>query len=448
VSLYATDHDNCGACGHVCPASASCSSGMCFCNASGLTVCGSACVNLQNDVANCGGCGVTCAGHEQCVAGVCSCGNPIVGATTDLAAGNTSTIGSPGVGGFAWNGSHLGVAYERVMTTYSTYGTPSGALYFSLLNPDGSRAVGDQLLRSFSSTGVDALLPASVGFNGTQWAAFWLNESYPTTNMLVQRFASDGTAVGSQVDITPALASGTNAFALRVLWSQPAGTYVAVYETRNSSTYATAVVVQPLGADGTQPGAAVSITTSQDLVEAAVAPTGDIGVLQKAIGSSLVLTVVDATGKRLQSDVTLAGWSPVALTHDGTAWIAAWATKQPNQIVVHRVASGASDLVIARPSNAPAESVGLVWSGSTGAVTWREPNGATSPSDLVFLERFGVGGSSPVALTGQVQLATAATSSYDEPETVLMPTGATSFLAGWTNQSTFPVAPVDVSACP
>jgi hypothetical protein len=136
------------------------------------------------------------------------------------------------------------------------------------------------------------------------------------------------------------------------------------------------------------------------------------------------------------------------LTHDGTAWIAAWATG--SQIVVHRVASGASDLVISLPSNAPAESLGIAWNGSTGAVTWRRTNAAATPSDLVFFERFDVPGSSPVAITGQVQLATAAPPPPYQGvyETVLLPTGATSFLAGWSDKYTFPVAPVDVSACP
>ena len=55
-----------------------------------------------------------------------------------------------------------------------------------------------------------------------------------------------------------------------------------------------------------------------------------------------------------------------------------------------------------------------------------------------------------MAIIGPVQLAAPAivSLSSDISETVLMPTGSISFLAGWTDTNTCPVAPVDVSACP
>jgi hypothetical protein len=309
------------------------------------------------------------------------------------------------------------------------------------------------LLRKFGPTGTDAMLPASVAFNGTQWAAFWINETGANTfNMLAQPFASNGTPIGSQVDITPPIPSGANMPALRVGWSQSAGAYVAIYDwnVRINNTYG--VDVESLGANGTQPGTPVAIAPLYSFLEASVSPAGQIGVIWTDVNTdNRNFSVLDATGTRLQPDVTLTNnyASHFALTNDGSAWIVAWTTQQPNQTVVHRIASGAKDLVIARPSYATAESVGIVWSGSTGAVTWREPNSAGT-SDTVFLERFDVGGSSPIAITGPVQLAAPAivSLSSDLPETVLMPTGSTSFLAGWTDTSTCPVAPVDVSACP
>ena len=70
----ASDHENCGACGAVCPGNQQCQAGQCAnlgtsaCSGSGT---GTNYVNLQSDRANCGACGVACAANEVCNAGSC-----------------------------------------------------------------------------------------------------------------------------------------------------------------------------------------------------------------------------------------------------------------------------------------------------------------------------------------------------------------------------------------
>jgi len=63
-----TNNANCGACGNACPAMRSCQAGKCTCP-TGYTDCSGECVNTQIDVQNCGGCGKPCSGI--CTAGAC-----------------------------------------------------------------------------------------------------------------------------------------------------------------------------------------------------------------------------------------------------------------------------------------------------------------------------------------------------------------------------------------
>lgn len=75
-----TDNDNCGSCGHACKPNEICHNaecnGTCGDSKSGEVVCGADgglpyCANLQADNTNCGTCGHVCTGGELCVSGVC-----------------------------------------------------------------------------------------------------------------------------------------------------------------------------------------------------------------------------------------------------------------------------------------------------------------------------------------------------------------------------------------
>jgi hypothetical protein len=80
-----SDPMNCGACGNVCAAGQECVSGVCSCVGS-LTLCGSACVDTARDPTNCGACGVACAAGSSCVAGTCAtCSNARIDASAAAA---------------------------------------------------------------------------------------------------------------------------------------------------------------------------------------------------------------------------------------------------------------------------------------------------------------------------------------------------------------------------
>jgi hypothetical protein len=68
----ATDTNNCGGCGNVCPTGSSCTNGQCQCP-TGQQACSGACVDTQTSNTNCGACGIACATGATCTGGVCQC---------------------------------------------------------------------------------------------------------------------------------------------------------------------------------------------------------------------------------------------------------------------------------------------------------------------------------------------------------------------------------------
>jgi hypothetical protein len=66
------DPANCGACNNVCPAGQVCSMGTCGVDClGGSTLCGSSCVETQTDPNHCGGCNTVCPAGETCSGGTC-----------------------------------------------------------------------------------------------------------------------------------------------------------------------------------------------------------------------------------------------------------------------------------------------------------------------------------------------------------------------------------------
>lgn len=69
-----SDVRNCGGCARACPDPyrMTCVAGTCRC-ATGLTQCGSSCVDTTSDRSNCGGCGYRCPGNKVCSGSRCVC---------------------------------------------------------------------------------------------------------------------------------------------------------------------------------------------------------------------------------------------------------------------------------------------------------------------------------------------------------------------------------------
>lgn len=70
-TTVATDSNNCGSCGNVCAAGATCAAGTCDCAAPRLT-CGDLCIDPQSDAEHCGTCDHACGPTEICSAGECT----------------------------------------------------------------------------------------------------------------------------------------------------------------------------------------------------------------------------------------------------------------------------------------------------------------------------------------------------------------------------------------
>jgi hypothetical protein len=215
-----TDEQHCGTCDKSCPAATHCSGGACSCDAAGQTLCGSACKNLQTDADNCGSCGNDCGGSFICSAGQCRCPDPAVGSAVRL----TDNLVADYNPVAAWDGTHVGVAYQRRNSANGVYN-----LRFALLNPDGSVfkdvAVTSYTDASSSGVGSDARDRLGITWNGSEYAVVWSLQSQADAGVRLSRISAAGVAsphvlVASYADVNDTTRGPS------IGWSVPYGGYI------------------------------------------------------------------------------------------------------------------------------------------------------------------------------------------------------------------------------
>jgi hypothetical protein len=158
VDLH-SDHDNCGACGHVCSWDLQCVAGTCACMA---TTCGSICVTLDDNPKNCGACGHSCETNQWCDHGSCTsvCAGTVCGGWCTNIMTNDDACGACGhhcgvtesckAGVCVCAGTMCGVACVDVGTSISDCGTCGHACGHDQCCTDG-QCVTDLSLSSTAS---------------------------------------------------------------------------------------------------------------------------------------------------------------------------------------------------------------------------------------------------------------------------------------------------------
>jgi hypothetical protein len=168
-----TNANNCGTCGNVCGANATCVAGGCAC-ALGTMLCGTSCVDTQRDVRNCGSCGNACSAGNACIAGACMPAPPCTALSTPrvliygpagsaeqtyLPTGSITTVATETM----WRGMTAAdfASYDLIVVgSAPTSGTPYLALY-------DTRAVwGTAITGRVVVDGLDASDHAGLGTTG------------------------------------------------------------------------------------------------------------------------------------------------------------------------------------------------------------------------------------------------------------------------------------------
>jgi hypothetical protein len=287
VSLY-DDETNCGACGKVCPAATHCS-GACFCDNSGLSLCGSTCTNLQTDAGHCGSCTNACGGNFICASGSCKCPDPTPGVALRLT--NDTTDQYQPVAAF--DGVHVGVVYRR--NDFNSIDN----VRFMLLNVDGS-VVSDVALTNYDTYPYRVIDGPVVTWTGTEYGVAW-TAPYSTdqsTDVLFRRVGKDGNPLAPEVDATPHV-PGTEHIGLGISWSNTYGGYAISYN-RNSFNDPTRLAFRRLGATGASPenenafNAAYQFSTQ--MLPLVAAPGGGWAIASDDNSHSVDLSLIDADG--------------------------------------------------------------------------------------------------------------------------------------------------------
>jgi Stigma-specific protein, Stig1 len=327
--------EHCGGCDSACPFETHCNGGTCRCDELSFALCGTNCVDLDTDVTHCGACDAACESTKQCILGVCKCGDPAPGTVVDV----TDASSNANWFDMAFNGQHIGLAYKDYEGFTNCYSGCSD-LYFTLLNPDGSRAWSQDLaITNFKSepyTSNKVGIP-SVVWTGSEWGVLWYEQEqvtgFTTIHTSFQRLSPDGTPLAPKINLTDTTPGGA-AFAagpadpVRLAHSPTFG-----YAMVSPAKY-TRLDFQRLGQDGTQLEPVVQMEiadwTTEHIAKKPVltaSPDG-WGILEKT-DYGLVFITLDGLAAYppagLFIDEQLHNtYDTPPLLHDGTTWLSVW----------------------------------------------------------------------------------------------------------------------------
>jgi hypothetical protein len=322
-----SDDENCGICGKACAAPSHCTAGKCACASAGELLCGGACVDVKSDPAHCGTCTKVCAGGQACAAGVCGCPAPPTSDEIQV----TTTAADSAHPAAAWDGNHFGLVYLEGVEQADA--TPfEGNLFFTLLNPDGSRALAQDIaLTSHPPGDPTSIASPRIVWTGVEYGVLWVENSGASSAIFLLRLSGTGAPLAPAVNVTAATAAQKASTDSPDLAFSPA---VAGYALASVSATATpSIDFQGLGATGAAPQARIQIpiedpgSPGHTPPQLGVDAQGAWGVLSHFSTwvqlSSLTPNGV-YSGKHVVVSKSATG--EVALGHDGVNWLSAWLT--------------------------------------------------------------------------------------------------------------------------
>jgi hypothetical protein len=433
-----TDEQHCGVCDRACPAATHCSGGGCSCDAVGQTLCGSACKDLQNDADNCGACGNDCTGTFICSAGKCRCPDPTVGTAVRLT-DNAVADYNPAA---AWDGTHVGVAYQRRNSTNGVFN-----LRFALLNPDGTVfkdvALTSYTDASFEGVAWDSRDRIGITWNGTEYAVVWFLQAQTTAGVRLTRVSAAGVAsahvtVATYADLMET-SRGTD-----IGWSASYGGYIISGSLYGQAYYRR---IGPTGVPLETPnfvavGEAIGGTTSL-----AIAPDGR-ALVANAGAIYAARAIFNADGSRTQP----LGY--LGTVENGTDAEALWdgvtlstlTVNSGGSIRLYREGSTQPWLELLASVNGTRRGVDAVWLGNSLAV-------GTVESKTYQLRRYSLTSDLNAVPSTFHNTVTVVPTANVIGKTDLVQAGAGKLLAIWPDDrwgsgSELYAAPIDLKACP
>jgi hypothetical protein len=247
-----------------------------------------------------------------------ACQDPVVGAEVRITNGSIESI-SPRL---AWDGTHVGMLFlEGQYDNASTHGN----VRFTLLNPDGTRAMqNDTHITDYVLTSDYVAASFDLVWTGAEYGVLWTRSSWSNgMDVYFRRLGPDGALLGDEVNLTAGVTGPK--FGLYSADLEHADQYGGYAFAANQGSLE--VGLRFLGLDGTAAAAPVKTAVTQVPYEPRVAlaphPTSGWGLAARD-GKGVSFFQVNPDSTITASGIPL---STVQTTHDidivpnGTDWI-------------------------------------------------------------------------------------------------------------------------------